>query len=197
MVGSDLTQTPSVSRLLQTPENHRKGFLFILFCIDFFRIEIRREGLAMPLVPLEEKFWAKVEKTETCWLWTAGKNGTGYGVIKHGADHWTAHRLSYTWARGPIPDGLELDHLCRVRECVNPDHMEPVTHLENVRRGHAGLRFRERNKCSKGHEYTPETTYRSLKDGSRVCRTCMRAAQIAWRLKQREHLKLVGDATLA
>jgi hypothetical protein len=92
------------------------------------------------------RFWRKVNKTETCWLWTAGKAYWGYGWF--GVAHRTpvlAHRYSWELANGPVPEGLELDHLCRVTACVNPAHLEPVTHAENVRRGDLGRVTRERH----------------------------------------------------
>ena len=82
-----------------------------------------------------DHFWAKVDKTDTCWLWTSTLNWDGYGQIRMQGKMRIAHRLSYETLVGPIPGGLELDHLCKVRNCVRPDHLEPVTHAENVARG--------------------------------------------------------------
>lgn len=87
-----------------------------------------------------ERFWTKVHKTETCWLWTAQKNQGGYGRVKVHGKSWVAHRYAYEMLVGPIPVGAVLDHTCRVRHCVNPRHLEPVTHAENVRRGNGGRR---------------------------------------------------------
>ena len=88
----------------------------------------------------EDRFWAKVHKTDTCWLWTAGTLD-GYGRFHGGGSYekgtarqWKAHRFAYTLHHGPIEDGTTLDHLCRVKNCVNPDHLEPVSALENQRR---------------------------------------------------------------
>ncbi len=79
------------------------------------------------------RFWRKVDKTPACWLWTDTPNHDGYGRFK--ADRKImAHRFAYEEANGPVPEGLELDHLCRNRLCVRPDHLEAVTHTENVRR---------------------------------------------------------------
>lgn len=81
------------------------------------------------------RFWSKVAVDDSgCWIWTAGKV-QGYGKLKVSGRHWRAHRYSWEMLVGPIPDGLELDHLCRVIACVNPAHLEPVTHRENLRRG--------------------------------------------------------------
>lgn len=87
---------------------------------------------------LKERFDAKwVEDPETgCWLWTASTKGNGYGQIKIGVPSPApAHRVAYTLYRGAIPDGLVIDHLCRNPGCVNPEHLEAVTHKENLRRG--------------------------------------------------------------
>lgn len=78
-------------------------------------------------------FWAKVEKTSTCWLWTAGRTTGGYGQCYSPAKGY-AHRTAYELLVGAIPYGMTLDHLCRVRHCVNPAHLEPVTSAENTRR---------------------------------------------------------------
>jgi hypothetical protein len=92
---------------------------------------------------VEERFWAKVEKTDGCWLWTgaiSGKSGTasaarGYGYFGVTSKKIVrAHRWAYETLVGPIPEGMELDHLCHITTCVNPNHLEAVTHLENVRR---------------------------------------------------------------
>ena len=79
-----------------------------------------------------ERFITKVEKTETCWLWLAAKNPKGYGSF----DTTYAHRWSYEYYKGPIPVGWQIDHLCKITSCVNPDHLEAVTLEENLRRQH-------------------------------------------------------------
>jgi len=110
-----------------------------------------------------------------CWIWQGPKNNRGYGWWGRKL----AHRRMYESIRGPIPKGLELDHLCRVTACVNPDHLEPVTHAENVRRGTVGAvnsaRLRAETHCRNGHEYTAENT--SIVDGYRRCKAC--SAQVA------------------
>ncbi len=117
------------------------------------------------------RFWDRVEKTERCWLWRGATNGQGYGVIGVDGHQRYAHRLSYELFVGPIPDGLELDHLCRTPACVNPAHLEPVTHQENIRRG-----FEARGPlthCTRGHAFDEVNTYVSP-IGFRSCRQCAR-----------------------
>lgn len=115
--------------------------------------------------PVAERFDLYVERTESCWLWTGQLDAKGYGRISAGSPRRKvlAHRVAYELFIGPIPDGLPLDHLCRIRRCVNPRHLEPVTQLENMRRT-------RRTHCRQGHPLTPENTLHSL--GHRRCRRC-------------------------
>ncbi len=122
----------------------------------------------------EEWFWAKVDKTQTCWLWTAYTMPNGYGQFRYEGRMRLAHRLSYEWLIGPIPTGLQLDHLCRVRHCVNPAHLEPVTTRINLLRGEGFSAANARKThCINGHEFTRDNT-RSWKDSIRICRACDR-----------------------
>ena len=120
---------------------------------------------------LANRYWAKVDKrTPTdCWLWIGAKNSNGYGQINAGGRRGTnlyAHRVAWEMVYGPIPVGLEIDHLCRVRLCVNPAHLKPVTHRENLLRGANATKTH----CKHGHEFTPKNTGRIR--GHRRCRAC-------------------------
>lgn len=86
----------------------------------------------------EARFWSYVDKSGDCWEWTGGHHDHGYGAFYLNGHKINAHRAAYQFTVGPIPDGLELDHLCVNPPCVNPDHLEPVTHAENLRRAREG-----------------------------------------------------------
>lgn len=93
---------------------------------------------------LASRFWLRVHKTDDCWLWTSTLR-RGYGRFWIAPGRFVpAHRFAYELLVGPIPEGLELDHLCRNPACVNPAHLDPVTHRENVRRGKRGATWRVR-----------------------------------------------------
>lgn len=99
-----------------------------------------------------------------CWLWTRSKSPDGYGWASYKNRTCQAHRLVYTFARGPVPEGLHLDHLCRVRHCVNPDHLEPVTPRENLARGDTPTAWKH---CQRrGGDY-------SQYHGQRRCLACL------------------------
>lgn len=115
---------------------------------------------------------------DTCWLWP-GAVIKGYGSVRLAGEKRTrlAHRVVYELLAGPIPAGLELDHLCRTTLCCNPAHLEPVTHAENIARGIWQQRKVETRKaktaCRNGHAYTEANT-RLGAAGRRRCRTCQR-----------------------
>lgn len=108
-----------------------------------------------------------------CWLWTGNTDTCGYGRIRVKGRLLSAHRLSYELHVGEIPSGMELDHLCRNPPCVNPDHLEPVTHEVNVQRGDGGRMWREKTHCPQGHPYEGANLYVSP-SGYRHCRECER-----------------------
>jgi hypothetical protein len=124
----------------------------------------------------QERFWSKVDKQGSpsahapelgpCWVWTASLTAYGYGQFGFRKRVVRAHRVAYELSIGPIPQGLELDHLCRVHECVNPSHLEPVTHKTNMSRGF----FRLKTHCPQGHPYDADNTY--VLNGERFCRAC-------------------------
>jgi HNH endonuclease len=120
-----------------------------------------------------DRFLEKVRKTDSCWLWTASLGTHGYGQIYFEGKPRHAYRVAYELFIGPVPGDLELDHLCRVRACVNPSHLEPVTHRENIMRSPVCFMAENAKKtqCIRGHEYSTENTYRKP-DGRRECRLC-------------------------
>ena len=142
--------------------------------------------MAKPTV--EQRFWAKVDKfgPSGCWLWTGAPNYWGYGRFSIGTKEIPAHRFAYESAIGPIPDGLHIDHLCRVRLCVNPSHLEPVTPAENLLRGEGAMaKLARQTYCKHGHEFTPENT-RIRRNGHRVCKKCGLARTRAWLARNRK-----------
>lgn len=127
-----------------------------------------------------------------CWLWTGAENGVGYGMF------WNpfrkkmecAHRFAYEWIKGDIPKGLHLDHLCRVPCCVNPDHLECVTHRENMLRSDSmsGI-YARRTHCKHGHPFSGDNLgKRADHEGSRRCRACHAEHNRVYRLEHRKVL---------
>lgn len=122
----------------------------------------------------EADLWARVDKTGDCWVWTGALNDSGYGLMRWGGPKVLVHRLAYELTYGVIPSGLDIDHLCRVRHCVNPEHLEPVTRRENILRGEAqAARNARKTHCPAGHPFDEVNTYVSP-PGRRHCRECMR-----------------------
>jgi hypothetical protein len=120
----------------------------------------------------DDKFWAKVNFTDTCWLWTGGNNGK-YPIFYLG-NYKTVYSHRYSWEKAnqkKIPDDLTIDHLCKTPLCVRPDHLECVSLYENLMRSDGfGAENARKTHCPKGHEYTEENTY--MFRGSRYCMEC-------------------------
>lgn len=128
-------------------------------------------------------FWQKVTKTDSCWAWTGAMLSNGYGSAWFDKRTQLAHRIAYSLCVAPIAPGAQIDHLCRNRACVNPAHLEPVTQRENIRRGEASSAHALRTDCCiRGHEFTPENTYRSK--GGRHCRTCRQMASRRYKARR-------------
>lgn len=125
-----------------------------------------------------DRFWEKVDASGDCWEWTAARNPKGYGSFcvktskpQRGIG---AHRFSWEVLVGPIPEDYTIDHLCRNRSCVNPDHLEPVPHRVNLERGYPG-HYERPDRCDKGHLLTPDNIYsRPDRPLTRSCRICQR-----------------------
>lgn len=133
--------------------------------------------MSAPRIPVEQRIHDKylVDGSTGCWTWQATISGGGYGYVTVDGRQRVAHRVMYELLVGEIPAGTELDHLCRNRSCVNPAHLEPVTHRVNVRRG-VGLAARNARAthCGRGHAFDEANT-RIRANGSRYCRACDRA----------------------
>ena len=140
------------------------------------------------LADIGTDFWKLVEKAapESCWRWLGRRQPNGYAKFKD----LYAHRVAYELVCGPIPEGMQLDHLCRKRDCVNPGHLEPVTQRENILRG-IGIPAVNAKKtfCVHGHPYTPENTFywrgKNRRFWGRHCRICYNITEASRRLKLR------------
>jgi hypothetical protein len=131
---------------------------------------------------IEKRFEDKYvpEPNTGCWLWTGTTAGYGYGSLRISpARMWPAHRVSYLLHKGHMQEGLVIDHLCRNRGCVNPEHLELVTHAVNILRGvGAGANFERRTHCGRGHLLSEDNVAKNLADKRRRCLICRRAADI-------------------
>jgi hypothetical protein len=129
------------------------------------------------ITPPEIRFWKKVNKLSDneCWEWQGCRHPIGHGrFVPSTGKHIYAHRFSYELVNGKIPNGLVIHHKCFNPPCVNPAHLEAITHGENLKAGPRGPAF-ERSQithCPSGHEYTPENTIRKKSSWGRECRAC-------------------------
>lgn len=121
-----------------------------------------------------EFFWSRVDigEADECWLWKLSCGSHGYGQTWDGETVLLAHRVAWVLTNGAIPDGLTIDHLCRVRRCVNPGHLRLLTNVENARLNGNAMKTH----CKRGHEFTAENTRRNDK-GHRWCRACQRLSR--------------------
>lgn len=164
---------------------HRPKYCRGLCHLHYYRA-LRHRKFA-PLTPID-RFFAHVEKQPSgCWHWTGYINHLGYGTVRVNRRGTSAHRAAWEMLRGPIAKGLDVDHLCRNPRCVNPDHLEPVTHRENILRGDApAAHFARRTHCAKGHPFDAENTKIIVSRGSRArrCMTCERHRdRLRWPMK--------------
>jgi hypothetical protein len=138
--------------------------------------EFRRAAprIFIPTESALRRFWEKVDKSRECWIWTGYIIPSGYGTFGHQHRNFYAHRIAYELLKASIPDGLQLDHLCRNRACVNPAHLEPVTCQENVLRGIAPPAQQARQThCLRGHLLEGENLCQG-QGRRRKCKTCKR-----------------------
>lgn len=152
----------------------------------YHRKFLKRIGrLPPPKLTERERILGRIDKrNDGCWHWTgaADRKGTGYGMARYQGRNRGAHRVVYMLLVGPIPAGLELDHLCCVRICVNPEHLEPVTHEVNTQR--AVMQATD-ELCANGHLWADGNARHRPSDGVRECRACCREKQARHRARKR------------
>lgn len=137
-----------------------------------------------------KRFFNKVEKTDYCWIWKASVDINGYGQFQYKKRMLKSHRFYWEFINGEVPRGKELDHLCRNKKCVNPGHLEAVSHKENMRRGLTNVASINiiKTHCPKGHSYSGENLIRT-KVG-RICRICTNSRNLSIYHKNKEKIKV-------
>jgi hypothetical protein len=139
--------------------------------------------------PMPGRFWEKaaVGVDDQCWRWKGAAHSEGYGFFWLDGRRQYAHRVAYELTHGPIPRGLQIDHLCRTPACVNPAHLEAISLVENLKRGEgfSGSLYKPKSECKHGHPLSGANLY-VAPDGHRVCITCRREREKRryWRLKR-------------
>lgn len=135
-------------------------------------------------IPIENRFWVRVKKTDTCWLWTGTKTRGGYGRVWFNKRNQPVTKIAWLLTYGEkFPEGLDACHKCDNPSCVRPDHIFPGTALDNMRdakrKGRLNLkglelgnRFKTQTHCKRGHEFTPDNTYVHIRGGGRLVRNC-------------------------
>lgn len=157
--------------------------------------------MARRTLPVETRFWTKVDRDGSppehvpgigrCWIWTGMKHPPGYGLLwlsnKDNPRSVLAHRFSYELHNGPIPEGMFICHRCDNPPCVRPEHLFLGTHQDNMDDMHAkGRRVYEPvTECTRGHDFTPENTYRHALSGKRQCRACMAFRDRRWKSRKK------------
>lgn len=137
---------------------------------------------------LPDRFWSRVRVDDAgCWIWTGAHLASGYGSFRWEGRPQVSHRVAWTVLVGSINPERQMDHLCRVRACCNPTHLEPVTQAENLRRGEGfSGRNAAKDSCPAGHAYTPENTYsRPSAPTTRECRICRKVNRARHYAKER------------
>lgn len=161
-------------------------------CNSHYRRALRSGSLKkLPPTTEPERFWQKVNVEGVCWEWESALNTSGYGHFRSRGRNVLAHRWSYEHLVGQIPEGLQIDHLCKNIRCVLPDHLEPVTPQINTHRSSRAALQVAITHCPSGHPYSGENLYRippsaTAAGSRRSCRECSRAANRRWYQRNRE-----------
>ena len=146
----------------------------------------------MPRRTVEERLLHRSERRGECRVWLGYCDEKGYGRILVDRKSRPVHRVAYETWRGPIPEGLVIDHLCRNRSCLEPSHLEPVTNRENILRGKAQAAINARKThCVNGHELSPENVYPGR--GSRDCRKCINRRTTEWKRRKRAKARMMEE----
>jgi hypothetical protein len=170
--------------IVRTPTDSKRGRFCsrVCHCRDLVR--------SRWTLTVENRFWSKIDRAGSCWVWTGTLHKCGYGVLVVTRKAVLAHVFAFRMLIGAVPPGLQIDHLCRNRRCVNPAHMEAVTQAENIRRGIGpSAIFARATHCIAGHEFIQANTYRvktARGNNARRCRACHARRSREAQQRQRE-----------